>query len=167
MQLADVALDFERFSKSIIERSSKLGIDLSSIPIDHICFRAMNSEDYVTFLEYFKSKSSVMLQRFHHERAFNIFILKTPLEIAGQNVSIIEYAQPGGSNEYTTGFQHIEIITLKSCEDFTKDENLLDRGAFGDEPYIKWSEDNMALKVTKASIIPKILSQGGTTLTSL
>gem|GEM_PF-5161359 len=118
-------------------------------PLDHICYRVKTLDEYKEYKELFISQSRLYTEKFFHERHFHAFVLKEPLVYKSAKFYYLEFAEPGGSDSYERGFQHIEFLTNKHWEDMlTKD--LLIKYLYeskNGERYIKY-EDKIAIKIT-------------------
>ncbi len=91
--------------------------------------------------------------------------MKSPLTLGDIAISCIEFSEPGGSDSYTTGFQHIEIITKRNLSQISNKQGIIKeylfKGKFGDEVYMKWP-DKVSLKTTSTPLIMKALSAENT-----
>ena len=155
MQNIKLQKEYEIFVEEMIERCKLIGLDINSFPIDHVCYRAKDIESFNTFLEMFQSISALYTIKSHHGRKFFTFFLKDALDYKNISSYVIEYSEPGGSDTYDNGFQHLELLTNKSYEDIldmdSRDvKDLVFEGKFGDEKYLKWSDK----KVIKVKGIP-------------
>lgn len=149
-------------------RISLLGLDITKYPIDHVAFRVTNEEEYKRYHDEFASLSVAYTTKFFHDREFGCMFLRTPLVWKNTKVSFLEFAQPGGSDSYTLGFQHLEILTPMSYEELFPDnrykELLFVPKYEGEEPYIKWS-DKLVLKLKRTPIIVEAFTQENPTIT--
>jgi predicted metalloenzyme YecM len=155
MQDINLQKEYEIFMEEMAKRSKLIGLDIDSFPIDHVCYRAKDIESFNIFLELFKSLSVIYTVKTYHERKFYTFFLKDALTYKNISSYVIEYSEPGGSDTYDNGFQHLELLTNKSYEDIldmgSKDvKDLVFEGKFGDERYLKWNDK----KVIKVKSIP-------------
>jgi hypothetical protein len=85
-------------------------------------------------------------------------------------VYIIEFAQPGGSDQYENGFQHLEISTQKEFNDLCSNTDLVKQlyfeGKYGDEGYLKW-EDKIVLKLKRTPLYFESLAEDNSVITCL
>jgi len=147
--MENIRKEFVEFCELIEERVKEFNFDFGTFPTDHTCYRAATKEEYEQYRDLFIENSVLYTKKYFHERDFHMFVLKEPLEYKGFKFHYLEFAQPGGSDTYATGFQHIEFLTKKKWEDLV-DQNILDKYLFkskNGEEYIKW-EDKSALKLT-------------------
>lgn len=135
---------------SMDERVLALGLDLKKFPLDHVGFRVATTEDYNIYLEFWKTQSVIISTKKFHDRNFNSFLLKEPLTYLDTAVYAVEFTEPGGSDAYETGFQHVEILTPLSFADLFPNQELIApyyfAGKYDDETYLKWP-DKMVLKL--------------------
>lgn len=150
--------EFKIFIKDISERLAKLGLSFNSFPLDHICYRVSTKEEYLELKEYFITQSVLYTEKHFHDRQFHTFVLKKPLMYSNVTFHYLEFAEPGGSDDYKTGFQHFEFLTNKKWEDIVLPEvikKFLFTSKHG-EPYIKY-EDKIAIKLTNTQQITHAL----------
>ena len=157
----EIQAQFVAFMSDIYQRSLGIGVDLTRYPIDHTAFRVANAEDFQKYLEIFKANSILHTEKFFHERKFMCFALRQPLTWQDVSIYFIEFAEPGGSDTYETGFQHVEILTPVALEEIFSSpqaKELLFSGKFGEDQYIKWP-DKMVLKLKRKPIIVESLTE--------
>lgn len=155
--------EYQQFTDEMRIRIQKLGANLVDFPIDHVCYRAKTLEEHAQLLPLFTSMSVLYTRKFFHERYFYAFFLREPLNSAGLATYMLEFAQPGGSDSYETGFQHLEILTpLPYHKIFTKEQDLkelLFQGKYAEEEsYLKWS-DKKVLKLKRKPIAFESLAE--------
>lgn len=152
--------EFQNFMSNLILKFSKLDISIDNYIIDHVGYRAATLDDYKELFDKFKRASVLYTIKHYHDRSFHLFVLKQPLKYKNISIPYLEFAQPGGSDKYDRGFQHIEILSNKAIESLflnkTEIKKLLFEDKYGEETYLKWP-DKTALKVSKRTIITKSL----------
>ena len=162
--MRDFQTEFEDFMKVLEGHSQSLPFAFSKFPIDHACYRMATQKDYKEICTEFEKLSSEIVNAPHHNRKFHIFVLREPITYKGTKVSCIEVSEPGGSDNYPTGFQHIEFLTnldLQKVVAKNKDlEPFIFTGKFGDEVYLKWP-DKLALKFTATPVLEKSQNKEG------
>lgn len=155
-----IHIEFQDFMSNFILKLSKIDISIDNFIIDHVGYRAATSDDYKELFDKFKRASVLYTIKNFHDRSFHLFVLKQPLKFKNITIHYLEFAQPGGSDKYDRGFQHIEILSNKAIESLflnkTKIKKLLFEDKYGEETYLKWP-DKTALKVSKRTIITKSL----------
>ncbi len=159
------SLSLELFNQQYIEfvgdlakRHSSIGLTFSSFPLDHVCYRADSLETYTQLFDFFKSQSVLYTTKLFHDRHFHAFVLRKPLEFGGAKFHYLEFAEPGGSDDYALGFQHFEFMTNKILSTVipeSKLTELLFKSKYGEE-YLKWP-DKIAVKFTAIPQITKAL----------
>lgn len=158
--MESVHIEFTKFMTDLESRLGKIGIKLNEFPIDHICYRVTNSKDFTKYFDIFKNASRLYTKKHFHDRYFCMFALKLPLTYLNIDIPYIEFSEPGGSDTYDTGFQHIEYHSNKSVKDVNPEgsgyEHLLFSNKYGDEIYLKWP-DKVCVKFTKQTIATKSL----------
>jgi len=149
-----------QFATHLEKKLTALNLSFNDFPIDHVGYRAKTKKDFQNLFQLFQKASILYTTKQHHGRSFHMFVLKKPFEYNKVSIPYLEFAEPGGSDSYEKGFQHIELLTNKTIEEIvtnkTKLKDLLFEGKFGDETYLKWP-DKTALKVTKVPLITKSL----------
>ena len=158
--MREVRREFVSFMKDFDSRLSDLGIGLTEYPVDHVCYRVDTKQAFGEYFEIFKGASVLYTKKFFHGRNFLLFVLREPFSFKNISIAYLEFAEPGGSDDYNRGFQHLELHTNRNIREIVKDgkklEELLFKGKHGDEEYLKWS-DKIALKITSKPIITKSL----------
>lgn len=161
--MTDFHSQFRTFINDLERRLLRIGINLEEYAIDHACFRVRTIEEFEKFREELKVISVVYSEAFHNERQFLIFILKRPLIYDNARIYTIEFAEPGGSDAYETGFQHIEILTNLELSQLSKKPQEVEKLLFhtkNGEVYIKW-EDKVSCKTTNVSVFLKQITEDG------
>lgn len=152
--------EFISFISDLESRLKHIDIVLEDYPVDHICYRAGSSVEYQALFNKFSELSILYTTKHFHERKFHLFVLKEPLKYKSISVPYLEFSQPGGSDNYDTGFQHLELHTNLKVEDLAKGnklaKTLIFKGKYDDEAYLKWS-DKTCLKVTRVPVVTKAL----------
>lgn len=152
--------EFSQFIVTLEKRLQEVGITLADHSIDHVCFRIANEEAFHKYFELFKENSILYTRKLYRERAFCMFTLRQPFQYKEQAIPYVELSQPGGSDNYDTGFQHIELHIPQGVADLVKDASKLGDFLFtdkyGEETYLKW-EDKLVVKTTAVPLVTKSL----------
>ena len=153
--------DFDKFLIDLFLRLEEIDFPTSSFSIDHVCYRVQDNSSYQKAVNNLIESSRIHISKTHHDRTFNLFFLKSPLVSNGREVFVIELSEPGGSDSYVDGFQHIEFHTYTDniallLPSSNVPEELLFSGKYGDESYLKWS-DKTSVKSTKRTLIETML----------
>lgn len=157
--------EYSVFINDLKQRLSDLNLTFQSFPLDHICYRANSQKDYDTYFEFFKSKSILYTDKIFHDRHFHTFVLNEPFNYAEVKFYYLEFAEPGGSDDYENGFQHFEFLTNQHLEDVVtkgKIERLIFKSKHGEE-YLKW-EDKISVKFIDTPQITKALLEDNPTI---
>jgi len=156
----DIINEFHNFISDLESRLKALEIAFGDFPVDHVCYRISSLKEYPDFFNLFKSRSLIYTTKNFHERLFHLFALRHPLNYKSISVPYVEFSQPGGSDNYNTGFQHIEFHSNLKAEELISDHGqaaaLLYKGKYDGEAYLKWP-DKICLKMTRQPIITKSL----------
>ena len=96
------------------------GIDLSSLFIDHLCYRVSTEERYSEL----KKSLSVDNELLHEARISNrpicTFKLASPFKYKGLEIPLLELPSPKENSSYEEGFEHAEAVINVSFENFSK-----------------------------------------------
>lgn len=164
---AKIINEFNTFISDLEIRLKDIGVELEGYPVDHVCYRAGSFTEYQALFNKFRDESVLYTTKHFHERNFYLFVLKDPLKYKSISAAYLEFSQPGGSDNYTTGFQHLEFYTNLKVEDLVKRNKsagaLIYKGKYDDEAYLKWP-DKVAVKLTKVPIITKSLLEDNPTI---
>ncbi len=162
--------EFEDFITTIDSRMSKIGLSLDTYPIDHAAYRITNSKEFKEVTDFLKGISVLYSEKHFHDRIFNIFALKEPLEYKDVKIHFIEISEPGGSDKYDRGFQHIELLTNNDWSDTNVPREIVNElkteSKYGNEIYMKWP-DKKVVKVNKKPIIVAALTEDNPEITVL
>ena len=145
--------EFETFMSDFESKLTGVGLSLDKYPIDHICFRVSEIKNYEHFLKVFTKMSKLYASRIHNGRKFTIFLLKTPLTYKEFKINVLEYSEPGGSDNYDQGFQHIEFLSKDKMPKLESDSSIISEDA-----YVKWP-DKIVAKLTSEPILIHVLSK--------
>lgn len=160
MEKGSLEEEFNRFITELESRLNKINIDLEDYLVDHVCYRVSSTSEYQVLFDMFREESVLYTTKHFHERKFHLFVLKDSLKHKSISVPYLEFSEPGGSDDYSTGFQHLEFHSNLAVMDLIKGnpagEELLYISKHGDEEYLKWP-DKICLKVTAVPIITKSL----------
>ena len=156
----DFRKEFESFILDLEGNLKQINLSLGAYPIDHVCYRVSFLKEYSAFFNLFKSESLLYTTKNFHERLFHLFVLSRPLSYKSISIPYVEFSQPGGSDNYSTGFQHPEFHSNLKVEELVKSNEhattLLYKGKYDGEAYLKWP-DKICLKMTRQPIITKSL----------
>lgn len=151
---------YNKFIPDIQDRFQKISINLSDHLIDHVCYRAETKTDYQGLFVLLAKHSKLYSTRIHHQRNFHLFVINQPFKFDQQTIPYVEFSEPGGSDQYQTGFQHIELLTNQTWDSVSSQpkeiQELLTTSKFGDEEYLKWP-DKIVVKITPIPLITKTL----------
>lgn len=158
--MEEIRKEFVVFMKDHESRLLKIGISLTDYPIDHACYRVSTLADFERLFKEFGKISVLYTTKIFHERKFCMFVLRQPLTYKSFSVSYLEFAQPGGSDDYDRGFQHIEFITNVKIGNISKQKKKISKLLFvtkrTDEEYLKWP-DKVSLKVRSVPLVSQAL----------
>jgi len=154
---------FESFMADLEGRVQHLGFSLTDYPIDHVAYRCATLSSFEELKKVFAENSVLHAEKFYHERTFCTFVLRKPLQYKDVRVHCLEFAQPGGSDAYDEGFQHIEFHTNKSFDNIVADKTQIKDMWFtskhdSSEVYLKWP-DKVCIKITSVPILTKALTE--------
>ncbi len=162
-KMNQIRKEFTAFIEKLSKRFAKVGLDMNVFPVDHVCYRVEDLKQYKKYSEIFVQESMLYCRKIHHGREFQIFILRDPLKYNDIEIPCLEFSEPGGSDVYKRGFQHLEFLTNVSAEILVKSNSRLKafivESAFGDESYFRWP-DKIVLKLTSKPLIVKSLLEG-------
>lgn len=159
----NILSEFQKFIVDYNQRLLDLGINLENHVLDHICYRVTNLNEYADIGKLFESISSLVIDKPHNGRNFKCYVLKEPFKFNGLEFFYVEFSEPGGSENYDLGFQHIEIVTkldldsLGSAAEIKKYKYSSTKNVVS---YLKWP-DKLSFKTTPVPLITKMLTEEG------
>lgn len=133
-------------------------VPLEHLIVDHLCYRTETPEDYKQHQAAFMEMSAAYTKGEHNGREFHQFWLKEPVRYEwGGQVHTVEFPSPGGSANYETGIQHIEVLATEPLF-LLMNNAIVDEFRFtsksGDETYLSWSNKS-AFKITEKPLFMK------------
>jgi predicted metalloenzyme YecM len=154
--------EFDTFISTIQKRFKKIGFSLSTYPIDHICYRITTQKEFEEITDFLKGSSTLFSEKVYNDRIFRIFLLKVPLIFEDVEIQVVEISQPGGSDTYQRGFQHIELLTNDSWHDTGLEDDVIEelatKSIYDDKIYLKW-EDKIVVKATRKPVLVQALTE--------
>jgi hypothetical protein len=94
------------------------GIDLTSLEIDHVCYRTLTEDNYKKIKNYFRTRGKLLVESMVGGRMIATYEFEHPLEYKGHKIPLIEVPAPKTGSHYREGFEHIEVVIKESFETF-------------------------------------------------
>lgn len=106
------------------------GVDVSSLPLDHLCYRTENMERYVACKELFGAHGTLLAESPVAGRPIATFRLSHSIAYQGRIVDLVELASPKAGSPYPEGYEHVEFLVHEPLKDLE-----------GRHPHASWSKD--------------------------
>ena len=105
---------------------------LSSLSIDHLCFRTESLADYEKAKNYFSTHGSLLIESMIGGRPIATYQLTKPILFKNYFIDLIEVPAPKAGKIAKRGFEHTEFVIPHSFEWVAKhfsNESISNRGA--------------------------------------
>lgn len=109
-----------------------IGIDVSGLAIDHICWRCESQDEYESMESNLLSMGTLFHKSIHNGRSISLIELSKPILFREQQISMIELPAPKEGKSYPSGFEHAEFVIPG------------DLGKFKNQyPNLPWNDNNV------------------------
>lgn len=130
------AKDITEFLNKIIGEITNVGIDVSSLRIDHIAYSTKTTEEYEKMLNAFIKVGNLLKEAIIGERRVAVIELYSPILYENQKIEYIELIEPKKGQVALSGWEHIEFLInsyteiIKSYPELAWDTKHLNRDNF-------------------------------------
>lgn len=91
-------------------------IDFNCFDLDHLCFRVSSMPEYQKYSEKLSGFSSLVTESMVNGRPISVYKLHQSWVTSAFSVEFIELPAPKKGTDYRTGFEHIEIVPIKTMD---------------------------------------------------
>jgi predicted metalloenzyme YecM len=117
--MKDIIGDYKAFVDNVNQGLEKCGIDRSEFAMmDHICYRVETNERYDEMMQTLGENAVLLGETKISGRLIATFECHEPLQAGGWQIPCIELPQPKEGAPYQEGLEHIELVTVRSLEQF-------------------------------------------------
>jgi predicted metalloenzyme YecM len=109
---------------------AKDGVDVSPLPLDHLCYRTESMERYVACKALISHHGTLLAESPVAGRPIATFRLHQGIAYHGRTVELVELASPKAGSPYPEGYEHAEFLVADELEDFLRRH-----------PQASWSSD--------------------------
>jgi predicted metalloenzyme YecM/phosphoglycolate phosphatase-like HAD superfamily hydrolase len=120
LDLKTLKLDGELFLKNLLNELESLGLSVTSMKVDHICFRVETASQYEEYKTLFSSAGLLLAEASVNGRPIATFRMNEAFCIGERVVELLELPAPKEGVEYATGFEHAEFIIKESFDEFSE-----------------------------------------------
>ncbi|MEO6729010.1 MAG: VOC family protein [Candidatus Dojkabacteria bacterium] len=106
--------NYNDFIDQIYDHVNNLGIDTSSLKIDHLGYQADSAEDYDNLVK--DPAVNKVSEKIVGDRRVGIFKLNKPITYKDQNIGVIEIFEPRAGQTVKSTWEHVEFLTNTSPE---------------------------------------------------
>lgn len=103
-----------------------LGIDTSTLLIDHLGYQTDSRDDYADKLKIAEQAGSLVRESIVGGRRVAIIKLYEPLHLKEQDINAIEVIEPKEGQQVDSAWEHAEYLAPQSLEDFVASYPELD-----------------------------------------
>jgi phosphoglycolate phosphatase-like HAD superfamily hydrolase/predicted metalloenzyme YecM len=109
----------KQFIERVLSDLEAAGLRSEIKMIDHLCYRVADIKTYETLKKSLDSVSILLAESHVNGRPIATFKLNKPIQLnSGLVVSLLEIPAPREDVKYPSGFEHIEVVTVKPLEKF-------------------------------------------------
>ena len=119
-QIIKTLWDPTPFLQTVHEGLKKLKIDISNLPIDHICYRVDSLLSYEGQKQFLDTQGVSLSEESIGWRSIATYKLHTPLIYKDKEIPCIELPAPKDGSPYIEWWEHIECVTGEPLENFLK-----------------------------------------------
>lgn len=112
--------EIEPFLDRLFSELARAGVDVSSYPMDHVCYRVAEMDRYEElkhawgrYVDGFVGYESEV-----NGRPISVFVLMHPPTIGGRVIPALELPAPKEGSPYPEGWEHAEFVIDEPFEDF-------------------------------------------------
>jgi predicted metalloenzyme YecM len=106
------------FKATLTEQLEKNHITLKpNWVIDHICYRVATEDKYNELKDFFLEENTLLVESIVSGRLIASFKLSRPINILGQNVSVLELPAPKAGKDTPEGYEHIEVVCTETFDE--------------------------------------------------
>ena len=96
----------------------KIGVDVSSLEMDHIAYKTSSEKEYFKLKPDFLKIGSLVKESIVRERKVGIFKLNIPWHYKDYSISAAELIAPKKDEIIKSGFEHAEFVLNESYKSF-------------------------------------------------
>ncbi|MES2769879.1 MAG: VOC family protein [Bdellovibrionota bacterium] len=111
--------DGELFLTQLMAELQALGVSVSTLRADHLCFRVESHQEYEDHKVFLAGAGILLTEANVNGRAISTYRMTEPFRAGNQVVELIELPAPKAGTEYTKGFEHAEFVIKESFDLFT------------------------------------------------
>lgn len=146
------------FLEAFFEQITKVGLDISGLPLDHIAYQASSAEDYENKLPEFKKLGELVSEEIIGGRRVAVVKLDKPLSYKDYEIPALELIEPKEGQACQSAFQHAEFVVNQPFEKYIEqypdidwDTSSMNRDEFA---HLKLNFDNgLTLKFLQRPIL--------------
>lgn len=117
--MKEIIGDYESFVTNVNRGLEESGIDRSRLAMmDHICYRVETTERYDEMVQKLSEVATLLGETEISGRLIATFECDEPLQAGGWQIPCIELPQPKEGAPYPEGLEHVELVTIRSLEQF-------------------------------------------------
>lgn len=87
-----------------------LGIDVSTLFLDHVCYRVSTEAEFVQVSAQFALLGKLLSHTLVGGRSISVFKLHSPVTVGSRQISVVELPSPKLGSPYPTGWEHAEFV---------------------------------------------------------
>ena len=119
--VTDIIGDVTDFVMRIEQSLQVLGIDVSHLELDHICYRTATEDAWNTACSHMSQLGTLLSDAVIAGRPIHTYRLHTPIRVNSRAIHLVELPAPKGRSPYPTGLEHAEFVVDQSLEAFLRE----------------------------------------------
>ena len=112
-------LDPVSFLRKLFAALAEHEVDVSRLPLDHLCYRVESAEQYQALRTDLDMKAVLLGEHQIGGRLIATYRLLNPFHFEGRNIDVLELPAPKPGSPYPAGFEHAEFVANEGLMEFT------------------------------------------------
>ncbi|MEL6669425.1 MAG: VOC family protein [Bacteroidota bacterium] len=116
------------FLEEVFDQLAELKLDVSALPVDHLCYRVERMQRYFELREAIQTNGHQLInESVVNGRLISCFRLATPICFQNREIPLLELPAPKAGSDYTEGYEHLEFVVENDISKWPS-EVKLDKG---------------------------------------
>ncbi len=108
------------FLEQLFAALDQLGVEVSGMPLDHLCYRVATQERYVQLRNALRADGELLAETTIGGRPIATFRLQVPIVHGHRAIHLVELPAPKPGSPYPEGWEHAEFVVEEDLLVFTQ-----------------------------------------------
>ena len=108
------------FLRKLCAALAKAGIDVTSLELDHLCYRVESTKRFDELRKDLDATSTLLGESIIGGRPIATYRLRDPFLFEGRKIDVVELPAPKPGSPYPEGFEHAEFVVEEDLLAFTE-----------------------------------------------